>query len=189
MKTSTKKLIKITAILSALTSVLFLAVAIIFITNAFGFQDYYINFLKGNLEFVDNASISFEIYLNTFDMILGCVLNAYTAFIMFKILKSSELPVMFSRILLYLGILQILFVGSLLVGVLTLVASSKVKEDMIFKMGQTPSHLTVDDTTLKIKQLKEKRVKGEITDEEYFKELNELIGRITIQKKHNSDEN
>lgn len=179
MKNSTSKLLKVTAFISMLIAVFFLIEGACLMFNILGFKDYYIKFIQEMGVSRTPEDISFQVYMGIFDAIVGLFLNSYCAGNYYKLSKTKNILLGSSKMLLYVGILQCFFVISILPGIMTIVASrqiAKAEYEIINRpREQQSSETDMDDMTMQIKSIKQQLERGEITQEQYDRTLNNII--------------
>ena len=180
MKKSTKVLFKITAIISMLMAVAFMIYGIMLIFNIGGIKDFIIDIIQKSQNIHDPNDIKFEVYLTIGDAFMSVLLNSYCAGVYFKISKAKSILIGGSRVVLYLGILQCLFLISIVPGVMAIIASTilKKQESTIINRPRQEQENNVDVVSERIKDMKAQKEKGLITQEQYDRFLNDTIEKI-----------
>jgi len=179
MKKSTSILLKTTAILSLVISIFFFFEGVSLIFNLFGFKDLYIEVIK-NMGMITSASeINFQVYMGIFDALIGLFLNSYCAGNYYRLSKSKNILLGSSKVLLYMGILQCFFIVSILPGILAIITSvkiSKEEKEIINRPRNEQNQSTeLDQMSIQIVSIKQQLEKGEITQEQYDRALNNII--------------
>ena len=181
MKKSTKTLFKITAGISITISILFMIWGVCLIFDIGGIKDIYANMLI-NGGFIEADEVSFEIFMAISDALIGVFLNSYCAGLYFKLAKSNSILLGGSRLSLYLGIFQCFFVISIIPGVMAIIGSRLLKKEEI-EIANRPREITPTDQEIfeqKIKDMKDQKDKGNITQEQFDRFLNEVIEKQAL---------
>lgn len=178
MKKSNIIILKTIAIISFIISIFFLIYGVCMMFDLFGIKEIYIETMKAMGIIEKSQDVQFQVYMAIFDSIVGIFLNSYCAGMYLKISKSNEIMLGTSKVLMYMGVLQCLFIISLLPGILAIVSSvmiSKSEKEIINRPREESSSLQFDIMKERIANLKLQKERGEITEEQYNLGLNELI--------------
>lgn len=184
MKKSNVILLRITAILSITISVFFLFECIGLLFNLFGFKDVYIEMMK-SMGVKDNQ-ISAQVYMGVFDGLIGLFLNSYCAGIYYRVSRAKGIPIGGAKTILYMGVLQCLFIISILPGIFAIIIGNrfaKEERNIIDRPREEANGL--EDIAYQIAELKKQKEKGEITQMQYDRALNAIIERSAKQQINN----
>ncbi len=187
MKKSTKNLFKIASIISFVICGIYAFATIFLLFNIGGTKDIYIDLML-KMGMIDNLSeASFEVSMAIFDCLVAVLLNSYCAGVYLKIYKSKTILLGGSRVALYQGILQCFFFISIVPGIMAIVGSRKLKneENAIETRPREESSVNMDEMSYKIEQLKLAKEKGEITEDQYTRSLNEIVEKIATSNAQN----
>lgn len=145
--------------------------------NIGGFKDIYLEVIQ-KIGMVNDASqLSMQVYMGIFDALIGVFLNSYCAGMYYRLSKAKGLLVGGSKVLLYMGILQCLFVISFVPGVIAIVVSVRLskEEKNIANRPREEAKSELDVMSAQIAVLKQQLEKGEITQDQYDRALNDII--------------
>ena len=183
MKKATKILCTITAIISIMLSVVFLLQAVFLMFNIAGYKAFFIKLVIEMGLVTDASEVNFQVYMSIFDALVGILLNSYASGIYFKISKSENIVLGYSRVLLNIGILQCFFVISIIPGLMGIILSAIVKkaENEIANRPRQ-ENASEGDVADRITNLKARKEKGEITEEQYKEMLNAIIEQTAVSK-------
>ena len=189
MKKSNIIILKTISIISFIISVFFLIYGACMMFDLFGVKEIYIETMKA-MGVIENASdTQFQVYMAIFDSIVGIFLNSYCAGTCLKISKSKDIILGTSKVLLYMGVMQCLFIISFLPGILSIIVSIRIskaeKEIANRPREQDLSSLQFDSMKEQINSLKLQKEKGEITEDQYNSALNELLENSAKSKMNN----
>lgn len=188
MKKSTKNLFKIASIISFAICGIYAFATIFLLFNIGGTKDMYIDLMlkMGMIESLSEAS--FEVSIAIFDCLVAVLLNSYCAGVYLKIYKSKTIILGGSRVALYQGILQCFFFISIIPGVMAIVGSRKLKneESEIANRPRDDAQANMDEMSNRIEQLKLAKEKGEISEEQYTRSLNDIVEKIAKSNAQNT---
>jgi hypothetical protein len=117
-----------------------------------------------------------------FDTIISVFLNSYCAGLYFKLAKSRVILIGGSKMAMYLGILQCLFIVSLIPGIMAVIGSFILKKEEANIINRPRESMPTSQEIFeqKIKDMKEQKDKGNITQEQFDKFLNDMIEQQAV---------
>lgn len=192
MKKSNIIILKAISIISFLISTVFLIYTACMLFDLFEIKDLYIDVMRSMGVIQNDSEIQFQVYMAIFDGIVGIFLNSYCAGMYLKISKSNHVLIGSSKVLMYMGVLQCLFVISFVPGILAIIASimmRKVEKDVVNRprVAEETSNLQFDIMKERIAGLKAQKEKGEITQEQYELALNDILEKSAKSKLNNGE--
>ena len=190
MKKSNIIILKTISIISFIISIFFLLYGTCMMFDLFGIKDLYLEVMKAMGVVEKAGDAQFQVYMAIFDSIVGVFLNSYCAGMYLKISKSNNILIGTSKVLMYMGVLQCLFIISLLPGILAIVSSvmlSKSEKEIVNRPREDQSSLQFDIIKERIASLKLQKEKGEITEDQYNLALNEVLENSAKSKLYNEE--
>ena len=175
MKKSSVILLRIAAILSLVISFIFLFQCVGLLFNLFGFKDMYVQILQ-EISGASQTDIQAQVYMGVFDGFIGLFLNSYCAGTFYRISRANGIPIGSAKAVLYMGVLQCFFIISILPGIFAIIVGWKLsKEEKQIVNRPRENQTSFDDVANQINELKKQKEKGEITQMQYDRALNNII--------------
>lgn len=177
MKKSNVIMLKITAIVSMVISILFFFVCIGLMFNLFGFKDMYISILQEMG--VPQTDVVSQVYMGILDGLIGLFLNSYCAGTFYRLSISKNYLVGSAKAVLYMGVLQCLFIISIIPGLLALIVGNRLakQEKEVATRPREVEQGGLDDVAYQITELKKQLENKEITQMQYDRAVNALLER------------
>ncbi len=116
-------------------------------------------------------------YMAVAECVFSAAICLYTGLMYFKISKANNIVLGVNKVLLYLGIMQILFSASVVSGIIAICVSISLK-NKIDKIVVKPNLNPMEVLTEQVKTLQQLKAEGKVTQEEYDKQLNILLEEI-----------
>ncbi len=109
------------------------------------------------------------------ETVISSAINIYVGIIYIKISRVADIVLGMGKILVYLGVMQLLFGGSVVSSIIVFCVSYSVTHK-VNKIKNRPKEETKMQTLAsKVKNIKWLKETGKISAEEYEKKLNELL--------------
>jgi len=177
MKKSNIILLRITAIISMLISVLFFFECVGLAFNVLGFKDLYISILQQIG--VPQTDVNAQVFMGIFDGLIGLFLNSYCAGTFYRLSRAKNYLVGSAKAVLYMGILQCLFIISIIPGILAIIVGNMLakQEREVANRPREVEQGGLEDVAYQITELKKQRESNQITQMQYERALNNLLDR------------
>lgn len=189
MNKKSKGLLTVSTVLSFIFGGLALLSAFFAVFNVGGvkdfLRDYYINFIG----VVDAADLNMQMSMTIVDLFVDAIFNIYAAVVYLRYARTKDVLIGAYRTIMYVGIFQLLFVVSIIPGLLAIFAARglRLSENTIIEEAHKPMTEN-EEIALKVQVIRKQKEEGLITQEQFDRMLNEII-EDAAKKKDNENSN
>ena len=186
MKKSNIILLRVTAVVSMIISLVFFFECVGLMFNLFGFKDIYISILQQIG--LPQSDMNAQVYMGIFDGLIGLFLNSYCAGTFYRLSRAQNYLVGSAKAVLYMGVLQCLFIISILPGLLAIIVGNRLakQEREVAKRPREVEQGGLEDVAYQITELKKQRENNEITQMQYDRAVNNLLERSAKAQMNNA---
>ena len=187
MTKKNKTLLTITAIISFVIAGLFIIAIALYLFDAWNIKAVVRDFFMKAMELQDETDLNFQITMTITDCFVGAFLNMYAGVTYLRYSKTQNIIIGGYKIVIYTGVLQLLFVISLVPGIMAIIVGNTLKNgENRAVTTQVKPQSSMDILTEKINFIKQQKEAGTITEEQYNNMLNKYIEEEANNKNKNS---
>lgn len=187
MTKKNKTLLITTAIISFVIAGIFVLAVMLYLFDAFNLKETVRDFFMKTMELEDETDLNFQITMTLTDCLVGVFLNIYAGVTYLRYSKTQNIIIGGYRIVIYTGVLQLLFLISILPGIMAIVVGKSLKNGEGRAINtQAKPQSSMDILTEKINFIKQQKEAGTITEEQYNNMLNKYIEEEANNKSKNS---